>query len=297
MAKGAKQTLLEWVYRREFDRPTRVRDMVVVGANIALKKSMESSELYAEASANAFGNYLLNHQEAEERRGLIRSFKILDSSTTLLSWYGVGDSSPRSHELIRSHARLRHRPAFLRMIDSLDDREYEALSCVVLKIGGANNVFLTPQKNEGGIDFFAVVPAPGYCHLFAGGTHPLRIVGQCKKYKSAVSEALMKEFVETIQVVKYRGQSKVEKLVPSWFHSVRGPIIGLMIADSGFQSGADTKARNHGIITADTLDIAEIAALSKIFPESLPADSRAELCRNQVINLLASYDAPLVTTK
>jgi len=175
----------------------------------------------------------------------------------------------------------------LRMIDGLDDRECEALGCVIAQLGGASHMFLTPRCSEGGIDVFALLPLPSRCHLFRGGLYPIRIVGQCKKYKRAVEESEAKEFVETIQTVKYRGELKIERLVPAWFHATRGPIVGLMISHAGFQAAADTKARNHGLVFADTLDLAEIAALSRTLAVPLGGDARAKLCRDRVTQTLS----------
>ena len=126
----------------------------------------------------------------------------------------------------------------------------------------------------------------------------MRVVGQCKKYTTPVQIGGVKEFVETLQVVKYRGEPKIERLVPPWFHAVRGPIIGLIIAHTNFQSGADTKARNHGIVVADSLDLAEVIALSRHISETLTAAARADACMERVRNILEGsvvssvYSAP-----
>lgn len=136
---------------------------------------------------------------------------------------------------------------------------------------------------------------PSRSHLFRGSGHPLRIVGQCKKYDRAIEESKAKEFVETIQTVKYRGEAKIERLVPGWFHATRGPIVGVLIARSGFQAAADTKARNHGLVVADTLDLAEIAALSKELPESLGGSARADLCLGKVNQMLKGQGSSAVS--
>jgi len=288
-----KPALLHWLYRQEFERPLQIRDVVSEGAKHALRKSEADAEAYGEANATAFWRYLLSRQQEQRVRGLCSHFEVLDDVAKTLCWCGVGASVLSSTQQLRTQLRLRHRPAMLRMIDDLDDRQYEALGCVIAQLGGASHVSLTPPGNEGGVDFFALISLPSRCHLFRGGIHPLRIVGQCKKYERAVGEGAAKEFVETIQTVKYRGEQKIEQLVPAWFHATRGPIIGLMISHAGFQSGADTKARNHGLVFADTLDLAEVAALSRQLPESLDGGARAQLCLSRVIQMV---NDPLGTT-
>jgi hypothetical protein len=172
------------------------------------------------------------------------------------------------------------------MIDALTGREYEALACVAMKVVGASEITLTPSGTEGGIDFFALMRSPARCHLFAGSTNPIRLVGQSKKYTRQVGADKMKEFLETIDEVKHRGEPKTERVVPPWFHATRGPIVGCMIAHRGFQSGATSRARNHGIITADSLDIAEMLALSRGIPDDLDADARTAECLSRTRLLL-----------
>ena len=186
------------------------------------------------------------------------------------------------------------------MIDTLNDREYEALACVSLRLVGASETFLTPPGNEGGVDFFALLPSPGRCHLFSGGHHPLRIVGQSKKYTSAMEAGEFKEFLTTMEEVKHGGQRKTENIVPVWFRAVYGPIIGLVIAHSGFQSGATTRARQHGVLTAESLDMAEIVALSKAIPEHMAGEDRALECKTRIRALVAQpgiLQPTSVTTK
>lgn len=287
-----KPALLSWLLRREFGAPFQMRSALSIGAQEVLGKSAEEAAAYAEVNSAPFWRYLLSRQEEHSRRGLRAAFQVIDSFAMTLSWCGTGIHNSAPRKQLRSTLRARQRPALLRMIDALSDREYEALGCVVAQLGGASKVFLTPPGNEGGVDFFALIPTPTRNHLFGGGTHPLRIVGQCKKYNRAIDEAKVKEFVETIQTVKYRGDKRIEQLVPSWFHATGGPIVGLMISHAGFQSGADTKARNHGFLLADSLDLAEIAAHSRLLPDAAEASNRASEIDERVKSTLNAPGAP-----
>ena len=242
------------------------------------------AEAYAEANLNVFWSYILAAQDDDERRGINRVLSIFDPAARLLRWYEAKSGSDLKQA--RKLLKLRHRPAFLTMIDELTSREYEALACVAMKLIGASEVSLTPAGTEGGVDFFALVPMPARCHLFAGGNNPVRIIGQSKKYTNPVQVDKFKEFLTTISEVKHRGEPKTERVVPPWFHSARGPIIGCMIAHSGFQSGATSRARNHGIITADSLDMAEMLTLSRSIPERLDVVARTRECRSRISVLL-----------
>ena len=285
MPKPEKPALLRWLYRSEFADVLPLKEVLQRGAHVVLGKDALAAEAYAESNLNAFWNYLLKEQESDNQRGVSRAFEILDPMARTLRWCPLPSPSPSMKA--RRTARLRHRPAMLSMIDTLNDREYEALACVSLRLVGAIETHLTPPGNEGGVDFFALLPSPGRCHLFSGGHHPLRIVGQSKKYGSALEAGEFKEFLTTMEEVKHGGQPKTEKIVPSWFRAVYGPIIGLVIAHSGFQSGATTRARQHGILTAESLDMAEIVALSKGIPEHLAGVDRAAECKARIQTLVA----------
>jgi hypothetical protein len=282
MPRAEKPEILKWLHRREFGGIVSVRQVLQEGARVVLGKQPDLAEAYAETNLTAFWNLILELQSDHERRGLRRSFDVIDASARTLAWYGVGSVLSHLRADVRAFARLRHRPAMLGMIDALSDREYEALGCLVSQLAGAVNVYLGPGGNEGGIDFFAVIPPFGRCHLFSGGIHPLRIVGQCKQYKDRVPVGVMKEFLQTLANVKHRGESAIEAIVPPWFHAVRGPIVGLVIGHSGFQSGADTTARNHGVLLADSYDVAEILALSRSVPQEKGAHARASAYRDRV---------------
>jgi len=78
----------------------------------------------------------------------------------------------------------------------------------------------------------------------------------------------------------------IESLVPSWFRSSTGPIIGWLIAHNGVQSGGVTKAKNHGIVISDSVDIAEIIALSRHIDVCLPADARAAKAMTMINNYI-----------
>lgn len=213
--------------------------------------------------------------DAHRRRGIEPFFLPLPSNSYALSdaCHPLIASSCADDQLKGSMALAR--PFLLKEIDKLTDREYEAMACLACQILEATNFELTPPGNEGGIDFFAVLPVTTRSHIFSAPGKEIRIVGQCKKYKSPVQSGSVSEFVQTVQNVRYRSP-RVLKHLPSWFQDANGPIIGWEISHSGFQSGASDEAKAHGIIVSDTLDIAELFALSKNFHISESPVERAE---------------------
>lgn len=232
--------------------------VLVPAIQSGLGVSLAAAEAYAQANSDTCWNYVLKQLDLHEARGLSRLFEVFDHRRKLLRWWAVDKARCGSSELRRLE-RLKSRPVMLGGIDLMTDREYEALGCAVCEFLGAANTHLTPKGGEGGVDFFAVLIPPGFCHLFSGASGPLRIIGQCKKHASAAQDSLVRDFLTTVGDI-YRQNPNVEKHVPAWFRKARGPIAGWIISHSGFQSSAEKRCRDHGVVSSDSLDIAEILA-------------------------------------
>ena len=285
MRQAETPSLLRWLYRLDIDGVVNVRATLQRGAEIALRKTTIAAEAYAHANTDSFLNRIVTSQDEDARRGISRVITIVDRTSHLIRCYGelTGHSA-------RRNARLRQRPAFLRMIDSLTTREYEALGCLAMRFAGASEVAVTRSGTEGGIDFFALISAPGRCHLFAGGNNALRIIGQSKKYVRPVSADKVKEFITTMDEVKFGGEPKTERIIPAWFRSAKGPIVGCIVGHNGFQSGAVSRARKHGIIIADSLDMAELIALSRGIPEHFQPAERLVYCKGELNGFLPTAE-------
>ena len=157
---------------------------------------------------------------------------------------------------------------------------------MICELVGARHVKLTPAGHEGGIDFFAAIDVPARCHVLSGRQNPMRIIGQTKKHSDKVKIGWLKEFLTTIQEVKDQSPS-VERVVPAWFRTSSGPIVGWFIAHNGVQSGLATKAQNHGIIVSDTIDLGEIASLSRRLGSLKPMDRKARNLSDRVNSLIS----------
>jgi acyl carrier protein len=270
MSIGEKPRIMRWIYREEFPTGSLdFRDVLSRAAVEALGKTPADAEAYTEANVRSTWSFILRKQDTDVKRGLNPIFRILDSEAKRLAWCSPLAQSDRG-QAVRCK-RLRRRPHILRYIDLLTDRQYEALGIVVSELAGARSTLLTPKQSEGGIDFFASISHPSRCHVFSGENHPMRIIGQCKKFASALGDDRLKEFIQTIEDVKHQSP-KVERFVPAWFRTSSGPVVGWIISHCGIQSGAETRSKNHGVLYSDSLDLAEIIALSRKFPISMPID-------------------------
>ncbi|HUT70285.1 MAG TPA: restriction endonuclease [Desulfatiglandales bacterium] len=272
-----KRRVLNWFERKTFATDTiYFCDALVEAACSALGLSALDAESLTEGAASRFWNYFLRKIDEDRRRGLNSLFEVSEPSAMKFRW------TPQTYlrstvQKTRSQGfKLRARPQILAMIDQLDFRQYEALGSVISTLAGAKRTKLTPRGNEGGVDFFALIEMPARCHLFSGATGPLRLIGQCKKHTVRLDVGKIRDFITTIDNIRKR-QPDVESHVPTWFRSTRGPIVGWIVAHEGFQNGAERAARDHGIVLADSLDLAEIAALSRITNVWETPESR--LCR------------------
>lgn len=280
------QKVIRWFYRQSFiEGELRFEDQLLECARKVLDKNPVDAEAFVYSNLTHYWNELCKHSDEDVSRGLRPLFLITDRVSKKATWYPRLDRINLHKGKKRAIIRSKSRPTILKQIDALNNREYEALGyCVAELLGGERNL-LTPPGNEGGIDFFSQLKVPAICHIFGGRGTPVRIVGQSKKYSNRVSDDKVKEFAFTIEDIR-REASRVKDLVPTWFKAAHGPIIGWIIAHNGFQSGAQTRARNHGIVTSNSIDLAEVVAQSRLFFEELSAEDRASQLKNRVRSIL-----------
>jgi Restriction endonuclease len=289
--RSKKAQFLDWLDRQLFESLILDFEVILIsGTEATLNCDRVAAESFTMGSLNRYWNYLLQKIDVNQSRGITALLQVADDIAYRLRWTPL--------QMIRSETRrdrrlgtlLGGRPQMLRRMDGLSPREYEALGCVACQLVGASRIHLTPPGNEGGIDFFALVPLPAQCHLFGPRRGPLRIVGQSKRYEAPVSVGAVRDFITTVENVRKR-QPPVESHVPPWFRAARGPLLGFICGHRGFQSGAESLAQDHGIITADSLDLAEAACLSRHLPESANVAERAGILVKMVQEVLSPSSA------
>lgn len=243
-------------------------------AESALGKARSDADAFADVNLRKYWNWLARELDDHTARGLTPFFTQASGGVFAISsaCHALAASS-NAQERLRGTLAM-SRPFVLRQIDAMTDREYEALACVSCEAIGSGRTLLTPPGNEGGIDFFATLSISTRTHVLSAAGAEIRIVGQCKKYGSPVAVDKLEQFITTMQNVRHRSE-RVRRHIPAWFDQARGPIIGWVMAHSGFQTGAADEAKNHGIILSDSLDLAELVCLSDSFHSALSPSDRA----------------------
>ena len=275
-------TIIRWFYRESFGPGVLDFDTLLYDAvTLSLGKSPMDAEAYLQRNRGRLWSELLKNLDFDVRAGRQASFDVADRYGRKLQWLPANAASLGHVKDKQFRIRQRARPFMLQLIDSLDERQYEALGCVVSELVGATNVLLTPVGNERGIDFLATLQIPGKCHVFGGIQRLFRVVGQAKKYESRVEYKEVQRLNSTIDEIKHRSPD-VQKFMPSWFQAASGPIVGWLIAQRGVQSGSIAYAQHHGITVSDSIDLAEIAALSREVDCSQRPEQRAEILRIKI---------------
>lgn len=233
------------------------------------------AQAFAQANFKKYWNWFLEDLDNQRTRGILPYYTPVGGATNAFSH--------TAHSMLQSgvaqevaHGQLAiSRPAILRQIDALTDRQYEAMACVACQVIGAKFQQLTPPGNEGGIDFLATLTVKDCCHVFSSMGAELRIVGQCKKYQSPVAVDRIEQFLQTMSNVRHRSE-RVRKHLPAWFETARGPIVGWVIAHSGYQTGSADEAKKHGIVLSDSMDMADLFSFANSFNGAAPPLMRAQ---------------------
>lgn len=268
--------------------PSSFRDILTQASQTALGKSLIEAEAFAEANLQKCWALLLDLVEDDEKSGRIPFCGVIDRTARLLQnpcKQLINSSDKKKRRL--GHL-LNVRPDILLTIDILSAREYEAACCLTTSLVGAQRTHLTPTGDEGGVDFLAVIRQHSPCHVFSSIGREFRIVGQSKKYASKVQVGNMSQFIKTVENVRHRS-GRVEEIIPAWFHASSGPIVGWMIAHSGFQTGALGEAKKHGIIVSDSRDLAEMISSSKRFYKTKKNVDRVSQLIPDIRKLLSEY--------
>ena len=256
--KEYNKEILKLMYRSDYGEKEYyffdiVKDCILQG----ITKDNVEAELLAQNKEIQLWNIIKKHQEIDLINGVVPLFTILSEQNRTVKW--IGDCSQYG---VRKQL-FKKRPELYRLIDSLSDREYEILACVICEQLGADKIYLTAKGNEGGIDFFARIPFSKQAHFFFGIKGPIRIVGQCKKYSTKDKVGNMKEFIQTMEHV-HNQSFRVGEVIPNWFKMEKGIIIGWHISDLGHQSGALDIAKSFGVLVSDTKQLIDILCKSDV---------------------------------
>ena len=191
-----KPQLLDWLLRQDLVGVHSCESLLYRAVQACLSIDAYSAAAYTEATKAEFWNFVVRANEQHTARGVSSSFSVQSSETRTFHCYPVPAQFRGKTRL--NAIRAQNRPAILRMIYDLTDREYEAMSCVLLEALGATQVNLTRKGTEGGIDAFGLIEHARASHLLGSIHHPLRVVVQSKMWRNPIGADAMKVFLQTL---------------------------------------------------------------------------------------------------
>jgi hypothetical protein len=284
-----QSAIVERIFRSSYPaRLLRIDEAISSVAPTVIGCDPIEAEAYAERNKRHVWNKIIKRLDEENGKGIRPTFEVVDATRFEFAWFPMIRNDDDS-QLRQTKLRLACRGEILNYIDDkVDDRAYEAIGCVICQLSGASRWHLTPPGNEFGIDFLAILPSFARGHLFPHANKQIRLVGQSKKWSSPIGRDEVDLLANRLDDIRRRNQRILETL-PHWFVSAKGPLVGFMIAHSGSKSGGHDIANDHGMILADSRDIAEIVALSRKWNTALGPQGAIQSLRDSTDEVLQSY--------
>jgi hypothetical protein len=280
------KTIIERVFRYKYpERILRLDEVVYDRLIEEFKYDEHTAVAFLRSNMNPLWTATVRRIDQEVYKGLFPTFQILDKSRYELIWFPAVWRTD-TNKVAKQKIRLQYRGILLDYIDEhVTWRDYEALGCVIANLAGAQRWHLTPPGNEFGIDFLALIPSYGVSHLFPGVHKQIRLVGQSKKWNSEVPREKVDDLGHKLDYIRARSHH-VDKVLPPWFLSEQGLIVGCMIAHSDVQEGGYTIAHEHGIILANSQDITEIVTLSRQWSSEDGSNQLIKFFRDRINQVL-----------
>ena len=166
------------------------------------------------------------------------------------SFSEVSNSLYRVRDLKTDEIRLK--------IKSMDWDGFERLCEHILEISGVASSGVTRTSKEGGIDFYGLLRMGDYHQSILLSGLEIRIVGQAKHHSEneKVGEPDMNAFITQFENFR-EGRGRGFRAVPAWFRRAKSPMTAIFITNTEFTGGAQTAARNAGVVIRDGEQIAE----------------------------------------
>ncbi len=151
-------------------------------------------------------------------------------------------------------------------LNDLTDSEFELLSARILKILGCNEVWVTPQSHDQGLDSF------GYSAAFKSVIPPeihsqCRIVylAQAKHYKkNLIGSRDIRELIGSAELAMFRIFSTVDEKYEDLNIKPYGPCILVLITTEEIPRTVKLIGRNAGIVVLSAQDLAILLTRAKI---------------------------------
>lgn len=240
-----------------------------------LGKAGQEVDAFVEANGARIWTHFKKKNYYLRKQGRIPLFRIIDEKARIICWSSNADQDVGAPGISA-------RPWILSSIDSLTDTEYEYVASCAFQLEGAYTK-VSDRSGDNNVDFYATFRAPFQPQILQNVAGDVKIIGQSKKYGAPVSVGKVREFAYTLNEIRHLS-SNIRDQIPVWFRSAKGPIVGIILSHTGFQSGAVSKAKQEGVILCDSFFIAETLAVSNLLKGGESAPQRANFFHSTVKN-------------
>lgn len=262
-----QKALFAFLVRNPPNKPIKFENWLYETLQVALGRNNVDAASESQAKAKRYWNAFQKYDQQLRGKGCAGVFDAVDDVSGIFQ-------TPHDSSDTTAWARS-ERPSVIRWIDTVGDSKFEFLGGALVNFVGATKVWVSPHGRDGGVDFYAIVPPWGSSPIFHWPHKSTRVVGQSKFYGGPVPKDDVKLLITTVSDIRSNTVEMSSK-VPDWFRLARGPVVGLALGSSGFQSGAQDRADLHGVLLADNVEIAETIVRSRRYRAARAGGSAVE---------------------
>jgi hypothetical protein len=256
---SAQQSLIRHLVRNPVRSPIGFETWLVE-AFVAMGSERDDAERTASSRKRRLWTEFAKADDELAKRGCGRIFERVDDRSLIFRTPGLPSDVKGSTKRFL----YEDRHVVIRWLDNLGDRKFEFLGAALTWFLGARRFKVTTGGNDGGVDFYALLPSWGNTSVIHSPHKYIRIVGQSKYYAGPVGVDAAKLLIKTVEDIRSYTVEMAPR-IPTWFVECRGPVVGMIVAPNGFQSGAITKSNFNGIMLADNIDVAEAIIHSRAY--------------------------------
>lgn len=195
--------------------------------------------------------YICKWIEDCKKDGISPAYEFNEFPEYLLISYSI-----KHKEDLRISELRKQKKELIQAINKISWQKFEFLCKYILEQNGIYPIQLT-AKNQEGIDFCGLFDTGKYLTTrLLPANFKIRVIGQVKHFSNKISPVLIRSF-HTYYLSVQRGDQNLVKKLPTWFLSVKSPILCIFMTTSGYTRRAVNYAEQEWIILKTGEQIAE----------------------------------------